>query len=143
MDNQSEMKKQEAHVPLTAEMVRQQLIHKHNQPLSENDPILMVASMFELFLTEYDAVLQTHQSAIEKFMTSNSQFYADKVQQSTDELLNRALQGTISNNMDAMSDCQKSMGEFSSVNRTYAIVSVISCTITICLFLSWFFMRGQ
>ncbi|MCT4625645.1 hypothetical protein [Halodesulfovibrio sp.] len=143
MDNQSDMKKQEAHMPLTAEMVRQQLIQRHNQPLSEDDPILMVATMFELFLTEYDAVLQKHQGAIETFMTTSSQYYADKVQQSTDELLSRALQGTISNNMDAMSDCKKAMGDFSSVNRTYAIVSVISCTITICLFLSWFFMRGQ
>ncbi|MCT4533744.1 hypothetical protein [Halodesulfovibrio sp.] len=139
----SNAEKEQASLPLTAEMVRKQLIERHNQPLSADDPIMMVASMFELFLAEYNQLLNQHQAAIEKSVTTASNNYATKVQKSTDELLDRALQGTISNNMSAMKECKEAMAVFTATNRVYAIVSVISCTISLCLFLSWLFMRGQ
>ncbi len=128
---------------LTAEKVRHLLIEKHGQPLSEDDPILMVATMFEMFQDEYDSTLKKHQAAIEKFMASSSKHYADKVQQSTDDLLNRAIQGTIRNNIEAMADFKESMRDFTKTNRLYAAVSLCTCVITICLFLSWVLTRGQ
>ncbi|SHJ07031.1 hypothetical protein ACQ0P8_08700 [Halodesulfovibrio aestuarii] len=127
---------------LTAEKVRHALIEKHGQPLSEDDPILMVASMFEMFQDEYDSTLKKHQSAIEKFMVSSSKHYADKVQKSTDDLLNRAVQGNIRNNIEAMADFKDSMNDFTKTNRIYAAVSLCSCVISICLFLSWYLFRG-
>lgn len=136
--------KQEA-AKLTAEKVRHLLIEKHGQPLSEDDPILMVATMFEIFQQEYDSTLKRHQTAIEKFMASNSTYYADKVKQSTDELLNRAIQGTIRSNIDAMADFKQSMTDFTKTNRLYSAVSLCTCLISICLFfgwLGWFFLEG-
>ncbi|MFA9394711.1 MAG: hypothetical protein ACERJ1_08355 [Halodesulfovibrio sp.] len=128
---------------LTAEKVRHLLIEKHGQPLCEDDPILMVATMFEMFQDEYDFTLKKHQVAIEKFMVSSSKHYADKVQQSTDDLLNRAIQGTIRNNIEAMADFKESMRDFTKTNRLYAAISLCTCVITICLFLSWILTRGQ
>lgn len=122
---------------LTVEAIRHTLIEKHGQPLSEDDPILMVASMFEIFQKEYDSTLKRHQEAIERFMASNSTYYADKVKQSTDELLNRAIQGTIRNNIDAMADFKQSMTDFTRTNRLYSAVSLCTCLISICLFLGW------
>lgn len=122
---------------LTMENIRHALIEKHGQPLSEDDPILMVASMFEMFQMEYDSTLKRHQAAIEKFMTSNSTYYSDKVKQSTDELLDRAIQGTIRNNIDAMADFKQSMTDFTKTNRLYSAVSLCTCLISVCLFLGW------
>lgn len=127
---------------LTAEKVRHALIEKHGQPLSEDDPILMVASMFEMFQDEYDSTLKKHQSAIEKFMVSSSKHYADKIQQSTDDLLNRAIQGTIRNNIEAMADFKQAMTDFTKTNRLYAAASLCTCVISICLFFSWYLFRG-
>lgn len=127
---------------LTADKVRQALIEKHGLPLSDDDPILMVATMFSMFQSEYDSTLKKHQAAIEKFMINSSKHYADKVQQSTDDLLNRAVQGTIRNNLEAMSEFKESMRDFTKTNRLYALLSLCSGVASICLFASWLFLRS-
>ena len=125
-----------------AEKMRQELIIKHNQPLSEDDPILMMATMFEKFMEQYDGTLDRHQNAIRNFMQDVSQHYANKVQQSTDNLLERAVQGSIQNNIEMMKDFKKSLEQFSRANRSFAVISAGSCIVSVCLFLVWLFMRG-
>ena len=125
-----------------AEKMRRELIEKHGQPLSEDDPILMLATMFENFMRQYDSTLDRHKNAIEKFMRDVSQHYADKVQQSTDNLLERAVQGSIQNNIKTMGEFKNSLEQFARTNRIYATVSAGSCIVSICLFLTWLFLRG-
>lgn len=124
------------------EKMRRELILKHGQPLSEDDPILMLATMFENFMEQYDSTLDRHQNAIDKFMREVSQHYADKVQQSTDNLLERAVQGSIQNNIEMMGEFKQSLEQFAKASRRYVTVCAGCSIVSVCLFLVWLFMRG-
>lgn len=122
--------------PLTIQKVRDLIAEKHNVLLDENDPILLAVTMHRAFLDEYESMLTTHAEFMEADMQNKLSSFATEVRKSTNVLLSKAVKANIENCMAEISEHKKSMTEFLSSIKSWAIVAGVMLTLSIATSLS-------
>ena len=71
---------------LKLEQVRALLLNVHNQPVSLDDPLLMVVTICNAFLGEVEALHQRHEAGLSRLMADKAGSYVGDITKAVDKL---------------------------------------------------------
>lgn len=124
---------------LTIDDLKQLLMQKHGLPLRDDDPILMVATMLEVYLNELESFLGRHEAALQKILSAETQKYVREVKGLTEDLLEQAVRANMQNTIQEIVAHQTAMNEFLNVLRKLTICSGACFVFTFALALAAIF----
>jgi len=70
-------------IGLTLEQVREQLAVQHQAVVAKDDPLLMLVTLLNAFLTEEDKLLNRHNQALTQILSARTDGYLQAVEKST------------------------------------------------------------
>ena len=119
--------------------VKQLLLQKHGQPLQDDDPILMVATMLESYLNDLEEILGRHEAVLQEVLSTETAEYIREVKSMTEDLLERAVRVNTQNTIEEIVLHKTAMNEFLGTLRRLTICSGASFVFTFALALAAIF----
>jgi hypothetical protein len=114
-------------VGLSIETVRNLLMQKHQTTMSQDDPMLMMVTLTNAFLGEYDRLLKQHNTSLTSYLESASVQHLETIRQASDAItqsMSAASIGTIGKML---------MAHRNHLNWTTAIIA-ISAMVNVAVF---------
>jgi len=136
MDNQSEQPVVQTNttqvdgIGLTFEQVRSLLIKEHKTTMSDDDPMLMIVTIFNAFLTEYDKLLKRHNSALTSYFESQAKSLIDSARKASEaasgaHIIDEACQ----KHLNALNIFQSNLKWLAAIIATAALVNIAAFVI--------------
>ncbi len=119
--------------------VKQLLLQKHGQPLQDDDPILMVATMLESYLNDLEEILGRHEAVLQEVLSTETAEYIREVKSMTEDLLERAVRANMQYTVQEIMAHQTAMNKFLDVLRKFTLIQVTCLLLTITIAMATFF----
>lgn len=124
------------------------LSERHGVAIDEDDPALMLVTLHEGFLADYERLLERHGNALAEVMTDVGEVTTDAVRDALEVLRAEALEGTLRNTMARISEEARLIEGFLSelrvstkkLNRSLIILSIISWIAALVVLAAIFFV---
>lgn len=121
-------------IGLSVEEVREMLHRKHNTSIPVDDPMLMLVTVCNAFLTEQAKLQQAHQKALTAFMGEQTSGYAASMEKSMGELGRMLSDVTIDGIRKASADFSANMASHRSALYLCTAINAVSALLIVSVF---------
>ncbi|MDR1397160.1 MAG: hypothetical protein LBJ14_05460 [Desulfarculales bacterium] len=129
-------------IGINLEELRQRLKDVHDIGLSQDDPILMMATIFNVCLAEQEKVFEKHQAAITRYLGHTTDQYTEEITAAISGLNNAFRQISSDTVSGAFAKHAEALGQFRASLWWPISVAVISALINIAVLLIMRFGHG-
>lgn len=134
MENSSEDKFGDSGQGLSLEAVRTLLISKHGTSISPDDPLLMVVTIQNAFLHEYEKLLGRHHEALTTFLGEAGAQHLDTAKQAVEAISTGFKASSLGVIRDTLAAHAQAMGKLQNNLVWLAAIAAISAAVNVAVF---------
>lgn len=121
-------------VGLSLEEVRTMLIKEHGTSMGKDDPLLMMVTISNAFLSEYERLLKHHNEALTTFLSEAGAQHLDSARQSAEAVTKGLSASSIGVIQEHLQGHRKAMASFQNNMTWLAVIVAISATVNVAVF---------
>jgi len=121
-------------VGLSLEEVRTMLIKEHGTSVGKDDPLLMMVTLNNAFLGEYENLLKNHNEALTTFLTEAGAQHLDAARQAAEAVTKGLSASSIGVIQEHLHGHRKAMASFQNNMTWLAVIVAISATVNVAVF---------
>jgi len=117
---------------------RAALVRKHGVAVGTDDPVLMLVTLHQGFVADYEAMLRRHDNAIQGFLGATGEACAEAVENVLASLKDKTVKASLDQAFALVERQEQAMGRFRAmlgrhrlVHLILTLVSVASCGLTV------------
>ena len=121
-------------IGLDFEAIRSLLVEKHATHIGVDDPVLMLVTLNNAFLNEYDKLLARHNEALTTFLSEAGAQHLDSAKQSAEAVTKGLSASSIGVIQEHIQGHRKAMASFQNNMTWLAVIVAISATVNVAVF---------
>lgn len=121
-------------IGLDLETIRTLLVQEHATSIEVDDPILMLVTICNAFLSEYEKLLKHHNEAMTAFLSEAGAQHLDSARQAAEVVTKGLSASSIGVIQEHLQGHRKAMASFQNKMTWLAVIVAISATVNVAAF---------